>query len=146
MIGYKIDPKGLFFDRPAVAGLMDRKARRVLSRFGAFVRRRSRSSIRKRRKTSRPGQPPSSHLGQLRNIFFVFEPRRQSVVIGPARQNRIGDAPEALEHGGASLVAAGGGDRRRRRRRVVIRARPFMGPAFQAELPGLPAMWADSVK
>src|SRR5690606_6172596 len=50
----------LFFDRKAVTSRVDKATRKVLSRFGAFVRRTARSSIRKRKKTSQPGSPPSS--------------------------------------------------------------------------------------
>ena len=82
-----------------------------------------------------------------RFIFFAYEPRRRSVIIGPVRLNqKIGDAPAALEHGGRSQVASGSRRRKRRVRTVTIRPRPYMGPAFEAERPKLPAMWANSVK
>lgn len=143
MIGMKLNQtKGLFFDRPAVANAVDRATRRVLSRFGAFVRRGARSSIRKRKAISQPGSPPSSHTGLLkRNIFFIYEPQRANVVIGPILLNTGTDAPALLEHGGSVT-------RRRRKRRVraTYRARPFMGPAFERERPKLPAMWKDSVR
>ena len=68
------------------------------------------------------------------------------MVIGPARLNqKIGDAPAALEHGGTSTVIEGMRGRRRKRR-VRIKARPYMGPAFEQERPKLTAMWRDSVK
>ena len=35
---------------------------------------------------------------------------------------------------------------KRKKRRVRIKARPYMGPAFEQEKPKLPAMWRDSVK
>jgi len=149
MIGYRIDEiKGLFFDSAKVQAATSRAERSVLSRFGAFVRRRARTSIRKRKRSSEPGQPPSSHTGLLRRfIFFVYEPRRRSVVIGPVRLNqKIGDAPAALEHGGPSKAASRSRRRKRQVRTVTIRPRPFMGPAFEAERPKLPAMWANSVK
>ena len=119
----------------------------MLSRFGAFVRTGARSSIRKRRAVSEPGQPPSSHAGLLKKfIFFAYEPARRSVVIGPARLNqKSGEALPALEYGGRTKIAS-----RRRRQRTVhtvsIQARPFMGPAFETEKPKLPALWARSVK
>jgi len=136
-----------FFDRKAVRSAVDRTARRVLSRFGAFVRRAAKSSIRKRKHASAPGEPPSSHTGLLKRfIFFGYDAGKRSVVIGPARLNqKIGDAPHALEHGGTSTVIEGlrGG---RRKRRVRIKARPYMGPAFEQEKPKLAAMWRDSLK
>jgi len=145
MIG--MDLKAIFFDRKAVRSAVDRTARRVLSRFGAFVRRAAKSSIRKRKRASAPGEPPSSHTGLLKQfIFFGYDRDRRSVVTGPQRLNqKVGDAPAALEHGGVSTVVEGLRGKRRKRR-VRIRARPYMGPAFEQERPKLPAMWRDSVK
>ena len=143
MIGLKINQaKGLFFDRAAVMSAADRAERRVLSRFGAFVRRGARSSIRRRKSVSRPGSPPSSHTGLLkRNIFFIYEPSRSNVVIGPILLNKATDAPVLLEHGGSVTRR-----RRGKRVRVTYRPRPFMGPAFEREKPKLPQMWRDSVR
>ncbi|NLY01525.1 MAG: hypothetical protein GXY83_35990 [Rhodopirellula sp.] len=137
----------MFFDRKAVTRGVDRATRKVLSRFGAFVRTSARHSIRKRKRVSKPGEPPSSHTGLLRRfIFFGYDRDRSSVVIGPQRLNqKVGDAPHALEYGGTSTVVEGL-RRRRRKRRIKIAARPFMGPAFEREKPKLPAMWANSIK
>jgi len=138
----------LFFDDEAVTRRVDAAARRVLSKFGAYVRTAARHSIRKRRKVSAPGKPPSSHVGDLRRlIFFAYEPRTKNVVIGPAAFG-AGVAPALLEQehvaGTTRLVAKR--DRRGRLRRMRYRARPFMGPAFEHESPKLPAMWAGSVR
>ena len=139
--------KQMFFDNKAVTSATDKAARRVLSRFGAYVRTTARHSVRKRRAISRPGKPPSSHTGLLRRfIYFGYDRGRKSVVIGPQRLNqKVGDAPAALEHGGVS-TAVEGLRHRRRKRRVRIIARPFMGPAFEKEKPKLPSMWANSIK
>jgi len=73
MIRFEI--KQLFFDSPKVVRAVDRTTRRVLSKFGAFVRRTARSSIRKRKRISEPGSPPSSHSGLLKKfIFFGYDP------------------------------------------------------------------------
>ncbi len=134
--------KGLFFDRSAVTNAADRAERRVLSRFGAFVRRGARSSIRRRKSVSQPGSPPSSHTGLLkRNIFFIYERQRSNVVIGPILLNKGTDAPAILEHGGAVTRR-----RRKKRVRMTYRPRPFMGPAFERETPKLPQMWRDSIR
>jgi len=147
--------KRMFFDRKAVTGAVGRATRKVFSRFGAFVRTAARSSIRRRKRVSAPGEPPSSHTGLLKRlIFFGYDRQRRSVVIGPQRLNlpgrqagqKIGDAPEALEQGGFSTVIEGSSRRSRRRRRMRIKARPFMGPAFEKERPKLPAMWAGSLR
>lgn len=137
--------QGGFFDRDKVIRAMDRKSRKVLSKFGAFVRQRARTSIRKRKRPSTPGTPPSSHTGLLRKgILFAYDDQRKSVVIGPAKfSDKSGQALPALEYGGTSLIETivkG----KRERREVVIRARPFMTPAFIYEQQNsLPGMWAD---
>jgi len=56
----KFDITNMFFDSKKVVSATDRATRRVLSRFGAFVRRTAKQSIRKRKKVSQPGSPPSS--------------------------------------------------------------------------------------
>jgi len=139
--------KSMFFDTAKVKKAVSSGTRRVLSKFGAYVRTAARSSIRSRKRASEPGQPPSSHTGLLKQfIFFAYDLQRETVVIGPMPLNRkVGNAPEALEHGGASVVVEGL-RRRRRKRRVNIRARPYMRPALEKERPKLPAMWRDSVR
>lgn len=143
MIGIKLsDAKRLFFDRAAVTSAAERGTRRALSKFGAFVRQTARTSIRKRKSISEPGQPPSSHTGLLkRNIFFVFSPQTRSVVIGPILLNKRTDAPRLLEHGDSVIRR-----RRNRRVRMTYTARPFMGPAFQREQQRLPELWKNSVQ
>ena len=149
MIGLKLDQtKGLFFDRAEVMRATSRAERRVLSRFGAFVRRSARSSIRKRKGISQPGRPPSSHTGLLRKfIFFAYQVQSRSVIVGPVRLNRkVGDAPAALEHGGTSRVVEGSRRSGRRVRTIRVRPRPYMQPAFEKEKEKLPQMWRDSVR
>jgi len=134
----------LFFDKKAVRDKVDAATRKVLSKFGAFVRQTAKSSIRKRKKPAPPGQPPSSHIGLLKKfIFFGYDPAKRSVVIGPVRlsQKGRGEAPHLLEHGGSTMLK-----RKGKRTRARIQARPFMGPAMKKEHPKLPAMWRDSVR
>lgn len=135
--------KAMFFDTLAVTSRVDSGTRKVLSKFGAFVRTSARHSIRKRKAVSRPGDPPSSHVGLLRKlIYFGYDPSRKSVVIGPTPLHGTAEAPPLLEYGGKAR-------RRGRKGRPVMatyRARPFMGPAFEQEKPKLPAMWAGSIK
>jgi hypothetical protein len=135
--------KQMFFDRKAVTSAVDRGTRRVLSKFGAYVRTTARHSIRKRKAVSEPGRPPSSHVGLLKKLlFFGYDVGRKSVVIGPTPLHGTAEAPPLLEYGGKAR-------RRGRKGRQVMatyRARPFMGPAFEQEKPKLPAMWAGSIK
>jgi hypothetical protein len=123
--------KKLFFDSPKVISAVDKTSRRVMCRFGALVRTIAKRSIRKRKKASAPGQPPSSHTGLLKKfIWFGYEPGSKTVVIGPARltgKNK-GEAPSLLEYG------------------KEFPARPYMGPALEKAQPELPGMWKNSVK
>lgn len=154
-----------FFDASAVIRRVDAAERRILSRFGAFVRTRARSSIRKRKKISEPGKPPSSHTGQLRRlIFFGYDFINSSVIIGPMPFRGPAVAPRLLEEGGrvrskrALYVPGepgrdiGGRFTKRRTRRIPpgttlqYRPRPYMGPAFRTELAGAPALWKDAIR
>jgi hypothetical protein len=135
-------------DVPKVVDYERKRTRKVLSKFGSFVRQRAKTSLRKKRKKARgqtisqPGKPPVSHTDLVKKlILFDYDDGRRSVVIGPIKIRKPDpDALEMLEHGGIT---------RRRRRRggrtkqvtAFYRARPFMGPALAKELPKLPAMW-----
>ena len=147
MLRMKTVSLDMFFDTDRVKRSADAAARRVLSKAGAFVRTTAKHSIRSRKGVSPPGSPPSSHTGLLRRfIFFGYDASRKTVVVGPMRLNqKVGTAPEALEHGGATDVVEGLRGRRRKRR-VRIRARPYMGPAMRKELPKFPSLWANSVR
>ena len=144
MIGMRLsDAKRAFFDAPRVVAATTVAERAVLSRFGAYVRQRARSSIRQRAGTSSPGTPPFSHTGLLKRfLFFAFDTERRSVVIGPVRlNNKRGDAPPLLERGGSAM--------RVRRGQTVscsYAPRPFMRPAFDRELSKLPPLWRDSIR
>lgn len=92
--------KNLFFDADGVKNQVDASIRRGMMRLGASTRLRAQRSIRKRKKSSPPGQPPSSHEGSLRRlIFFSYDPGSKSVVIGPVPFKQ-GEAPSLLEYGG----------------------------------------------
>lgn len=177
--------KDWFFDREAVQKAVERGNLRALAKAGAFIRTRARSSLRRRKKPSAPGSPPSVHsrdsFATLKNILFGLEPQRQSVIIGPvglrgrssiaATAPVSGTVPNVLEFGGAVAVSeqeitfhdhgdtvtrwvqanprrrrSGKRDMPRRRRRVRVDARPFMGPALEAEAQHIPDAWAGSVR
>ncbi|MDB5310675.1 MAG: hypothetical protein JWO38_4877 [Gemmataceae bacterium] len=123
-----------FFDSAAVMKKVPPAERKILSKAGAFVRQRAKTSIRKRKAPSAPGQPPSSHTNVLKKyIFFGYDPTARSVVVGPTVAGSATGAPRSLEEGGTATL------RERLRggtatRTVRIRPRPFMGPAFAVEL------------
>ena len=109
-IGFKIPRQGakaLFFDRPKVMSQMDKTTLRVFTRFGGFVRKVARRSMKKRkRKVSDPGDPPHSRGAHLlrNNIFFHYDQQRRSVIIGPTALNQQDkDVPEILEYGARNV-------------------------------------------
>jgi hypothetical protein len=123
--------KSGFFDTKAVKDAVDAGTRKAMSKFGAFVRTRAKSSIRKRKKSSPPGSPPSSHAGDLKKlIFFAYDTNTKSVVIGPAAFRKA-EAPRLLEHGGTATC---------RGKPAHYKGNPFMAPAAKAELPGFPTL------
>ena len=94
--------KLLHFDAARVRRAMDAVTRRALSRAGAFIRQRAKTSIRKCKGISRPGDPPHSHAGHLRRlIFFAWDAITESMVIGPV-PFKEGEAPSLLEFGGTA--------------------------------------------
>lgn len=136
-----INIKNMFFDRRRIIDKVAKANRRNLSKAGAFIRRSAKSSIRKRKRISRPGEPPSSHEGSLRRlIYFGYEPNRETVVIGPVRFG-AGQAPALLERGGSTRLKRGNKVRIAR-----YRPRPFMGPALEREAPKLAPLWERSIK
>lgn len=159
------DAKSRFFTAPAVEKLHD-DSKRGLARFGSYVRRTARTSLRKARQKklaemtseerqrfriaveyakrenrpaprrptapSRPGEPPRMIGGQIKQfLFFTYDSDSRSVVIGPARIARATGAPEVLEEGGTVTTRNG---------RVRIEKRPYMQPAFAANISKLPSL------
>jgi hypothetical protein len=137
-----------FFDKAAVTKGLDPAIRKALSKFGAFVRTRARSSLKYRTGASAAGSPPSVHRSKgftrkkkvkgavvqqpsspLRELlFFSYDPEVKSVVIGPAIGGSRSDAPRIEEEGGTTTINVGG-----KRVSASYPARPYMGPAFATE-------------
>lgn len=159
-VGFKIDSTKGFFDKAPVIAQMDKRTRGALSRFGAYVRTRAQSSmlghrtpkgfgkkskVRNRAGISAPGQPPLPHQGGIvRLIFFAYDDAKKSVVIGPvlysaAKKKGAYIVPQILEEGGTVAAKTMGG------KTVVMhyRPRPFMVPAFKAELPNAPKQFRE---
>ena len=127
-----------YFDAKVVKRAMARVTASALRYAGAYVRKAAQHSIRRRKRVSRPGQPPSSHTGRLRGlILYGYERAVPSVVIGPRKAGK-GEAPSLLEFGGVVTRERKPGWRRRvmgARRTMHYRPRPFMGPAMERSLP-----------
>jgi hypothetical protein len=168
-----------FFDRLAVTKSVEEATRKALSKAGAFVRQSAKTSLRYRNKASKPGQPPSVHRGSTikgrsvsllkEMIFFAYDARTRSVVIGPALLNsaasftrRTGKSvPQILEEGGeikivevfhrgrwkpASVV--GSAKARSLPQRLTgakIEARPFMVPAMVKNINVFPGLFKSSM-
>lgn len=166
-----------YFDRQAVIDAVGKARAQVLSKFGAFVRRKARTSIRpitryrsesampewlkkgylqakaitkrqgkpapkKPRRHSAPGEPPRSIVGLLReNIEFSYDSQSRSVVAGPVRLPRGGQAPEMLEYGGRETIRTKKGARS-----VTYAPRPYMAPAQAETLGKVGPLWANSVR
>jgi len=104
-----------------------------LGHAGAAIRLTARRSIRRRKKASPEGQPPSTRRGQLRSaILYDVDKQNDLVVIGPSH-SKVGASGSAHEHGG-------------KYKRQRYPKRPFMGPALEKIKDRLPKLWAGSVK
>jgi hypothetical protein len=143
--------RGSFFDVDAIVKEVNTYERKALARFGAFARRRMKSSLKYRDGKSAPGSPPNVHRSSgyttakqkggkqsrqaaspLRElIFFALDPATHSVVVGPVKfGSRGGIAPALLEGGGSGTFRdAETGEVKR----GVWAPRPFVRPAGEAE-------------
>lgn len=160
MITPTFEMKKAFFDRQKINDAIDRETRKALTKSLAFVRRRMRSGLRRRKRASKPGQSPSVHstnpVASLKAIFFAYDERTKSGVVGSIKlngQKSLSTSSQALpgllELGGTVTIPEESWDgrtwvqqRRRRRvparkktrkRRVKIAPRPNAAPSLQAE-------------
>jgi hypothetical protein len=169
----KFRPGKFSFQRRLVFDHVSAAVASVLGRFGAFVRRRAKQIIYKAKGPSKPGKPPHSHTGILeRFIYFDWDTRSRSVVIGPAKTNQVffdgdglpvtGTVPSVLEHGGSVRILeafnnfAGKwyradlrsrrrlAEKKTRMRTVKIAPRPYMSVAFEIEQRNLPHMFHNA--
>lgn len=172
-----MDMKRAFFDRQAVIDAVERVEHRAMSKSLAYIRTAARTRIlRRRKKSSAPGSPPSVHstsnVATLKNIWFAYDKRRSSGVVGPLRLNGNQSAyapnnntvPGLLEGGGAMTVSEESfkskndyrpvrrsrrSDHRKkyRRRTVRIQPRPFMQVALDREVQNgnVVSAWANVV-
>lgn len=102
----------------------NRKAKRRKKRGGAVTARSSRNA-------SKPGTPPHTRRGRLRNAI-VFDVENGNVVIGPTA-NLMDASAEPHEYGGMY-------------KGEMYPARPFMGPALERVRDRLPSFWKDSIR
>ncbi len=149
---------GYFFDRAKVQRAMHKDNLKRLSKIGAYIRRRARHSLVRRKAISMPGRTPSvrsrDSFQTLKNILFAASPTWESVIVGPVaipsmalKNSNRGTVPALMELGGnnrITMTLLGGmwvlGDARSKYRLAETKevsanypARPFMGPALYAE-------------
>ena len=165
--------KKFFFDRKVVDKAIDRQQKRAISKSLSFVRTRARSLLRRRKRVSEPGKPPSIHSAGpgLKTVLFAYDPRIKGGIVGPVKLNQVNmtskgsqPVPSILELGGtvqrAEVQFLPNGmwfrrDLRRtrskyhktRNRTIPYKPRPFMGPALklEAEAGNILSPWANVV-
>lgn len=102
-----------FFDRDAIMKAVDKGLRKQLGWLGGYVRRAAKNSLKTQEGSSKPGSPPFSHTGVLKNfIFYTYDFKTQTVIIGPAATTQKNarsygnykTIPETLEYGGMIRV------------------------------------------
>lgn len=173
--GLRASVKNMFFDRAAVRQYLNDHDRKSLSRAGAFVRKRGKSLLRRRKRVSAPGEPPSVHstdsYATLKNILFAWDPSTRSVVVGSVGLNvksvfggtlAAGVVPQVMEFGGTLGVIEfqnrrgnwNRADLRSRRRWAGrplrtryshYKPRPYMGRALAMERHNIPRAWATTL-
>jgi hypothetical protein len=138
-----MEMRNAFFDRKKVQDAFDKATRRAIVKSLAFVRRRQRSSIRRRKRISRPGEPPSAHssdrVATVKNILFAYDQRTQSGVVGMVnlngRRSNVNsnqELPDLLESGGPMRIPVMSYDGRTwfapapRRAKRIKRDRPWV--------------------
>ena len=157
--------KGSFFDKVVAESAVDKARLRVLSRFGAYVRRTARNLLRpaRRRKLAemgpedrqryhiresvarRKGDPKpklpqeTSRAGSPPRLHKRSSPLKRLLFFAYDRANRsVVIGPTRFAEGVApSQLEYGLGP--------VRGSRPFMGPSLAKESPKLPGMWRDAI-
>lgn len=148
--------KDFFFDRIKVQRAIEKSRYRPMYRVAGMIRVTARRSMRKRKRASAAGTPPSRHVGEpnLQTIWFAWDPSIDGIVAGPLGFNHHeGAVPGVHEHGGELLlndwaVTGTGATKRlvRKKRRARYPARPFMQPALEAVARKYPDLWHDAIK
>lgn len=113
---------------------VDRRDLRALYRTAGYTRTTIARSFRRapkrgKRKTSKPGNPPFSHVGTLKRLTkFKVDRKAKAFVAGPEifeGKNKTNEpVPKILNEGGTIKVVSG-----KKKQTFRIAARPFVAPA-----------------
>lgn len=105
----------LFFDKKHVQDRLGKAKAKAMGRSLAYIQRTAQNSMRRRKKASDPGDPPSRHFGGrdqgLGRIWFFYEEQAERGIVGPIkfrsgmRSNWImpRPVPSTLEFGASVL-------------------------------------------
>lgn len=135
---------------------LNRIERRALFRIGGLIRIIAKRSIRKRKGPSKPGNPPHSHVGLLRDkIKFSVDEIEKSVIVGPefvpgasadAKPITRKTVPATLEFGGLELIRSRLVLGVRSPFTIFIDKRPYMRPALVKAWPIIKDEYADILR
>lgn len=172
MITWKI--KSMFFDREAVLSQVEAARRKNLSKLGAFIRQRAKSSIKPARQMRLSEMTEEQRKAYRRRVALAQhygwpkpkKPRASSKPGEPPRSHTkrlrkfiyfgydpaaksVVVGPVGFRNSRAPEALESGGTAtvgKKQKRTVTIHRRPYMAPAMRAELSKLPPLWADSVR
>lgn len=117
---------------------LDKNERRLFRIRQSIAKRDGLKRPRKPLAPSRPGEYPRMKSGEIKKLlFFSYDAKNRSVVVGPAVLNSPTGAPKTLEEGGVARNQSG---------RFRIERRPFMKPQFDELYPRLPGFLAGMRK
>ena len=132
--------KRIVLETQKIQRAVDSETKKPIIKSLAFLRRRMRSQLRRRKRASRPGQPASVHstdpVATLKRIFFAYDDRTKSGIVGPVKLSTVANRrngeplPGLLEVGGtvhipegAFTVAQDRGSRGRFTEKRLVRAK-----------------------
>lgn len=149
-----------FIDQDKIKRTFERSEERAFKSTGAYIRTIGANSIKVGKKPSAPGLPPKTRRKFLKkNIYFAYDRKTRSVVIGPVTYpviNRLQEfggshAFEKWFNPAAKAVFTLGGQPKRGgpwkfggRVNLTFPARPFMNPAFEKSIAKLPSFWKNT--
>ena len=167
--GGMVRVKSMFFGSESVMRAVDSATRRAMSKFGAFVRRSAKSSLRLARKMTLADMTP-----EQREIYGPGRDAKGKVTpaapkwMWPSVSSEPGDPPKlhirplsinplrkliffAYDRFEKSVVIGPlrfrtGGAEKLEHGTAGYESRPFMGPAMERERSKLPQLWKNSVK
>jgi len=150
----KVKIKLVSFDDKKIARAIGKGNKAALSKAGAFIRKDARSSMRRTKKSSEPGQPPRAHTGQLKKaILFAYDARWETLVVGPLKARsqatfiEEGTVPRTLEEGGRVRIRRVDPiTKKKSQKRVKVAPRPFMAPALKRNLKMIPKQFRNVIR